>query len=166
VQLRTSSLQVVNSLLPYIQSGIFGLVDVPDLLELNDSFDEGYSNRDRPLIACVDDSLMVSHMMEQIISMAGYRFMAINDPENAITSLISRQPDLIFLDVVMPNLSGYDLCAQLRKHPEFAETPVIFLTSNSGLIDRIRAKMVGSSDFLKKTVDADELLQKIVQHLS
>ena len=166
VQLRTSSLQVVNSLLPYLQSGIFGLVDVPDLLELNDSSDDRYSNRDRPLIACVDDSLMVSHMMEQIISMAGYRFMAINDPENAITSLISHQPDLIFLDVVMPNLSGYDLCAQLRKHPEFAETPVIFLTSNSGLVDRIRAKMVGSSDFLKKTVDADELLQKIVQHLS
>lgn len=166
VQLRTSSLQVVNSLLPYLQSGIFGLVDVPDLLELNDSSDNRYSNRDRPLIACVDDSLMVSHMMEQIISMAGYRFMAINDPENAITSLIFHQPDLIFLDVVMPNLSGYDLCAQLRKHPEFAETPVIFLTSNSGLVDRIRAKMVGSSDFLKKTVDADGLLQKIVQHLS
>lgn len=166
VQLRTSSLQVVNSLLPYLQSGIFGLVDVPDLLELIDSFDDRSSNRDRPLIACVDDSVMVSHMMEQIISMAGYRFMAINDPENAITSLISRQPDLIFLDVVMPNLSGYDLCAQLRKQPEFAQTPVIFLTSNSGLVDRIRAKMVGSSGFIKKTVDADELLQKIVQHLS
>lgn len=166
VQLRTSSLQVVNSLLSYLQSGIFGLVDVPDLLELNDSSDARSSNRDRPLIAWVDDSLMLSHRIEQIISMAGYRFMAINDPENAITSLISRQPDLIFLDVVRSNLNGYDLCAQLRKHPEFAETPVIFLTSNLRLVDRIRAKIVGSSGFLKKTVDADELLQKIVQHLS
>ena len=166
VQLRTSSLQVVKSLQPYIQSGIFGLIDVPDLLELIDTSDNQYNNRDRPLIACVDDSLMISHMMEQIISMAGYRFMAINDPEDAITTLISRQPDLVFLDVVMPNLSGYDLCAQLRSYPEFAEIPIVFLTSSSGIIDRIRAKMVGSTDFLKKTVDADELIQKIAEHLS
>lgn len=165
VQLRTSPLQVVCSLLPYIQSGIFGLVKVPDLLELLSSSNVNDNNQDRPLIACIDDSLMISHMMEQIISMAGYRFLAINDPLKAIPSLISRQPDLIFLDVVMPEISGYDLCAQLRQHPEFADTPIIFLTSNTGLIDRIKAKMVGSSDFLKKTVDADELLQKVVEHL-
>ncbi|MEL6500793.1 MAG: response regulator, partial [Cyanobacteria bacterium J06623_1] len=122
-------------------------------------------DKDRPLIACIDDSLMISHMMEQIISMAGYRFVAINDPLDAVGTLINRQPDLIFLDIVMPRVSGYDLCAQLRRYPEFADTPIIFLTSNSGIIDRLRAKMVGSSDFLRKTVDADELLQKIVEHL-
>lgn len=164
VQLNTSTLQVIDSLLPYIQSGIFGLVDVPDLLEPVTPF-SGEDNSARPLIACIDDSVMVSHMMEQIINLAGYQFMAVNDPINAITALISRQPDLIFLDVVMPQINGYDLCAQIRKYPEFADTPIIFLTSNSGIIDRIRAKMVGSSDFVKKTVDADELLQKIVKHL-
>ena len=165
VQLRTSPLQIVCSLLPYIQSGIFGLVDVPDLLEIASANNTSYEDRDRPLIACVDDSLMISHMMEQIIGMAGYRFVAINDPLEAVDTLMSRQPDLIFLDIVMPRINGYDLCAQLRRYPEFAETPIIFLTSNSGLIDRLRAKMVGSSDFLRKTVDADELLQKIVEHL-
>ena len=166
VQLNTSTLQVVNSLLPYIQSGIFSLVNVPDLLEPVTPFPNQTDNSDRPLIACVDDSKMVCHMMEQIINLAGYRFMAINDPVDAIDTLITRQPDLIFLDVVMPQINGYDLCAQIRKYPEFAETPIIFLTSNSGIIDRIRAKMVGSSDFLKKTVDADELVQKVAQHLS
>ncbi|MEL6496201.1 MAG: response regulator [Cyanobacteria bacterium J06623_7] len=165
VQLRTSPLQVVCSLLPYIQSGIFGLVDIPDLLEIANSSNASYANKDRPLIACVDDSLMISHMMEQIVSMAGYRFVAINNPLDAVEVLINRLPDLIFLDVVMPRISGYDLCAQLRRYPEFAETPIIFLTSNSGIIDRFRAKMVGSSDFLRKTVDADELLQKITEHL-
>ena len=166
VQLKTSPLQVVCSLLPYIQSGIFGLVEIPDLLEIINPKNSNDENTDSPLIACVDDSLMISHMMEQIISMAGYRFMAVNDPLDAVRVLISRQPDLIFLDVVMPRVNGYDLCAQLRRYPEFAETPIIFLTSNSGIIDRLRAKMVGSSDFLRKTVDADELLQKIVEHLS
>ena len=165
VQLRTSPLQVICSLLPYIQSGIFGLVDVPDLLELINTTNQSFETRDRPLIACIDDSLMISHMMEQIITMAGYRFVAINNPLDAVTTLMNRQPDLIFLDIVMPKINGYDLCAQLRKYPEFIDTPIIFLTSNSGIIDRIRAKIVGSSDFLRKTVDADELLQKIVEHL-
>ncbi len=67
--------------------------------------------------------------------------------------------------MLCPKISGYDLCAQLRKHEKFADTPIVFLTSNSGIIDRIRAKIVGSSDFLKKTVDADELMQKVVEHL-
>jgi two-component system, chemotaxis family, response regulator PixG len=167
VQLRTSPLQVVNSLLPYIQSGVFGLVTVPDLLELelfNSSSNE-YNNQNRPLIACIDDSLMISHMMEQIISMAGYRFIAINDPLQAVSALMDHQPDLIFLDIVMPKINGYDLCAQLRKHPEFTATPIIFLTTSNGLIDRFKAKMVGSSDFLKKTINADELLKKVVEYL-
>lgn len=169
VQLRTPPLQVVCSLLPYIQSGIFGLVDIPDLLELtspSNANNYNYENRNKPLIACIDDSLMISHMMEQIITMAGYQFIAVNDPLTAVDTLLNRQPDLIFLDIVMPKISGYDLCAQLRRYPEFEHTPIVFLTSSSGIIDRIRAKMVGSSDFLKKTVDADELLQKIVEHLS
>ncbi|MEM8720858.1 MAG: response regulator [Cyanobacteria bacterium P01_G01_bin.39] len=166
VQLRTTPLQVVRSLLPYIQSGIFGLVDVPDLLEPIDPAKAKYGNQDSPLVACVDDSLMISQMMEQIITMAGYRFMAINNPLDAVSILLNSQPDLIFLDIVMPTVSGYDLCAQLRRYPEFAETPIIFLTSNSGIIDRIRAKMVGSSDFMRKTVDADDLLEKVSEYLS
>lgn len=165
VQLRTSPLQVICSLLPYIQSGIFGLVDIPDLLEIINPQSKDYEHQDRALIACVDDSPMVSHLVEQIVSMAGYRFLAVNDPQDAAQVLMSCQPDLIFLDVVMPKVNGYDLCAQLRRYPEFAQTPIIFLTSSSGVVDRLRAKMVGSSDFLRKTVDADELVQKIEEHL-
>ena len=164
VQLRTPLLQVVCSLLPYVQSGIIGLAEVSDLLEASDTSD-AVGDRVRPLIACVDDSLMISQMMEQIISMAGYRFIAINSSAEAIPTLVARRPDLIFLDVVMPQVNGYDLCARLRKYPEFAKTPIIFLTSNTGIVDRIRARMVGSTDFVKKTIDADELLQKIVEYV-
>ena len=165
VQLRTSPLQVICSLLPYIQSGIFGLVDIPDLLEIINPQSKDYEHQDRPLIACVDDSPMVSHLVEQIVSMAGYRFLAVNDPQDAAQVLMSCQPDLIFLDVVMPKVNGYDLCAQLRRYPEFAQTPIIFLTSSSGVVDRLRAKMVGSSDFLRKNGDAGELVQKNEEHL-
>ena len=164
VQLRTSTLQVVYSFLPYIQSGIFGLANVDDLLEAIDTPNE-IGDLKRPLIACVDDSLMISQMMEQIVRMAGYRFIAINSSAKAMPILVARRPDLIFLDIVMPQMSGYDLCAQLRKYPELAETPIIFLTSSTGIIDRIKAKMVGSTDFVKKTIDADELLEKIVKYV-
>ena len=136
------------------------------MLEIVSSSNSNYENQDSPLIACVDDSLMISQMMGQIINMANYRFIAINDPADAVEVLVSRQPDLIFLDVVMPKISGYDICAQLRRYPEFENTPIIFLTSNSGIIDRLKAKIAGSSDFLRKTVDADELLQKIKEYLS
>ncbi len=166
VQLKTSPLQVTCSLLPYIQSGIFGLVEVSDLLELlpPKNLDFNYQS-ERPLIACVDDSPIVSHMMKQIISFAGCRYLGINQPLEAVKALLDSKPDLIFLDVVMPQISGYDLCAQLREHQEFEQTPIIFLTSSSGIVDRIQAKMVGSSDFVKKTIDADELLHKIVEYL-
>ena len=164
VQLKTSPLQVVCSLLPYIQSGILGLANVPDLLEPLDT-SNAMASSSRPLIACVDDSWMISQMMEQIVSTAGYRFIAINSSAEAIPTLVARRPNLIFLDIVMPQVSGYDLCAKLRKYPEFAETPIVFLSSSTGVIDRIRARMVGSTDFVKKTIDADELLQKIIEYV-
>ena len=164
VQLETSPLQVVCSFSPYIQSGIFGLTDVRDLLEPSDT-SSAISERSRPLIACVDDSLAVSLMMEQIITTAGYDFMGINSSAAAIPTLMARRPNLIFIDIVMPQINGYDLCAKLRKYPEFAQTPIIFLTSNTGIIDRIRAKIVGSTDFVSKTIGADKLLQKIIKYV-
>lgn len=168
VQLRTSPILVIRSLLPYIQLEIFGLVIVPDLLEIElfKASNPNYNQQHRPLIACIDDSVMVSQMIEQIINLAGYRFIAINDPLQAVSTLIAHQPDLILMDIVMPRINGYDLCAQLRRHPEFTTTPIIFLTTNNGLVDRLRAKLVGSSDFIKKTVDPDELLHKITAHLA
>jgi chemotaxis family two-component system response regulator PixG len=91
---------VTCSLLPYIQSGIFGLAEVSDLLELFTPKQIDVAvRRDRPLIACVDDSMMVSHMMEQIVEIAGYRFLGINDPTKAASILLENKPDLIFLDV-------------------------------------------------------------------
>ena len=128
VHLETSPLQVVCSFSPYIQSGIFGLTNVRDLLEPIDT-SNAIGERSRPLIACVDDSLMISQIMEQIVTTAGYHFIAINSSAEAIPTLVARRPNLIFIDIVMPQINGYDLCAKLRKYPEFAQTPIIFLTS-------------------------------------
>ncbi|HHP7230965.1 MAG TPA: PleD family two-component system response regulator [Xenococcaceae cyanobacterium] len=161
-------LKVTQFFLPYIQSGVMGLVEVADLPQptIINRVLTPVDNRQQPLIACVDDSRMITAMIEQILAMAGYRFVAINNPTEAITRLNKCQPDLILLDIFMPQIDGYELCGQLRQDPNFKETPIIFLTSSDSVIDRIRSKMVGCSQFLQKTVDADKLLYTIAQHLS
>jgi chemotaxis family two-component system response regulator PixG len=78
----------------------------------------------------------------------GLRFLKIQDAIQALPIIIQQKPDLIFLDLIMPIASGYEICTQLRRISAFAETPVIILTGNDGLIDRVRAKVVGSTILL------------------
>lgn len=103
--------------------------------------------------------------MEKIITHAGYNFVGINDPLRAIAILLAKKPDLIFLDLIMPNANGYEICSQLRKLTFFKQTPIVILTGNDGLVDRVRAKMVGSSDFISKPVDTPLVLETIRKHL-
>jgi chemotaxis family two-component system response regulator PixG len=80
---------------------------------------------------------------------------------------MSRKPALIFLDLVMPNANGYEICGQLRKLSIFKETPIVILTGQDGIVDRVRAKLVGASDFLSKPVDATtvvNVIRKYVRH--
>jgi len=103
--------------------------------------------------------------MEKILTTANYQFVGVNDPLRAIAILLARKPDLIFLDLVMPNANGYEICGQLRKLSIFKQTPIVILTGNDGIVDRVRAKMVGSTDFLSKPVNPDTVLQTIKKHL-
>jgi twitching motility two-component system response regulator PilG len=90
----------------------------------------------------------------------------INDPVKALMQVIRSKPDLILLDVTMPNLDGYELCSLLRKHPSFRRTPVIMVTSHSGFIDRAKAKLVGASGYLTKPFTQPELVKMVFKHLS
>lgn len=96
---------------------------------------------------------------------ANYQFVGINDPLRAIAILLARKPDLIFLDLVMPNANGYEICGQLRRMTFFKDTPIVILTGNDGIVDRVRAKMVGSTDFISKPVDPEIVIGTIRKHL-
>ncbi|MEL6500545.1 MAG: response regulator, partial [Cyanobacteria bacterium J06623_1] len=76
-----------------------------------------------------------------------------------------RKPDLIFLDLVMPNTNGYEICSQLRKLSYFKQTPIVILTGNDGIVDRVRAKMVGSTDFLGKPAQPEQVLETIAKYI-
>ena len=118
-----------------------------------------------PLIACIDDSLSVYISMEKIITNYGYRCFGIQDPLRIITGLLKNKPDLIFLDLVMPITNGYEVCEQIRKTPSLANIPIVILTGNDGLIDRVRTKFVGANGFLGKPIQASAVTKMIDKYL-
>jgi len=121
--------------------------------------------RVKATIVCVDDRPQVCQQMQQILEEAGYKFIGIQDSIKALPTLIETKPDLIFLDLIMPVANGYEICTQIRRVSWFKETPVIILTSNDGILDRVRAKMVGCSDFMAKPVNAEKVLAAVKKHL-
>lgn len=123
------------------------------------------ANSTKSLVACVDDSRWVIHTMEKVIGAAGYRFIGVENALRAIPTLLARKPDLIFLDLVMPNVNGYELCTQLRKLSCFQKTPIVFLTGKDGAADRLHAKFVGASDFLSKPLSSRDLLTVLHKHI-
>ncbi len=162
-------LQVSRSLLPYIQAGWIELVSIPDLTApFNAAVPKQPTTKVAPagsLVACVDDSPLVCQTMEALLTAAGYQFVGVENGLRAIATMLTRKPDVIFLDLVMPNTNGYEICAQLRKLPSFKQTPIIILTGNDGIVDRVRAKLVGASDFLSKPVDGGKVLSVIRKYL-
>jgi len=161
---------LTHSLLPYIQAGLVELTDLPDLAAPLYPISSGklptLVTPTGPIIACVDDSPLICQGMERILTSAGYRFFAVSDSLRAIATLLIRKPDLVFLDLVMPNTNGYEICTQLRKVSTFRDTPIIILTGNDGIIDRVRAKIVRASGFISKPVNAETVLDAVRTHLS
>ncbi len=174
VETKRDVVAVTRSLLPCIQLGWVELTTIPDLpIPLPTPVQRGVPETPPPartaptgpLVACVDDSPLVCRTMEGLLTAAGYRFVAVNDALRAIATLLARKPDVIFLDLVMPNANGYEICEQLRKISCFRNTPIVILTGNDGFVDRFRAKVVGASDFLSKPVDAELVLSVVRKHL-
>ncbi len=148
-------LTLTRSFLPYFQEGILTLSEVEDL--------RTQPVLESPLIACIDDSLQICQVMGQILGGAGYRYLAIQDPIRGFASLLQQKPDFIFLDLVLPNTNGYEICTQLRKSAQFRETPIIILTGN--IIDRVRARLVGANGGIDKPIKADKILDVVHKHL-
>lgn len=171
VQMKRDVVQVTRSLMPYIQSGSVELVEISDLpspiAEQQNQNEPPITADDRQeksrklLIACVDDSDLICQTMEKILTKAGYQFLGVSDDLRALAVLLVRKPDFIFLDLVMPHTNGYEICAQLRKLSLFSKTPIVILSGKDGVIDRVRAKLVGSTAYITKPVTAQEVLGAI-----
>jgi two-component system, chemotaxis family, response regulator PixG len=169
IRMRRDVVTVTRSLLPYIQLGLVQLVKINDIPPpVSTPIAERLSKTITPhrtLIACIDDSPAICQTMEQIVTSCGYQFVSEMDGLRAIAVLLSRKPDLIFLDLIMPNTNGYEICTQLRKLSFFKNTPIVIVTGNDGIIDRVRAKMVGSTDFISKPISSEILIGTVEKYL-
>ena len=104
-------------------------------------------------------------MLGQMITANNMRFVGIQDGIQALPILLEQKPDLIFLDLIMPVASGYEICAQLRRISLFANTPIVILTGSDGLMDRVGAKVVGSTDFMTKPINNDKVMAIVNKYL-
>ncbi|NMG20762.1 response regulator [Brasilonema bromeliae] len=117
------------------------------------------------IVAYIDDSQSDNLIMSEILKLAGYKYVNIQDPVTALPILLECKPNLIFLDLVMPIANGYEICTQIRRVSAFKETPVIIVTSSDGIIDRVRSKIVGSSGFLAKPITKEKVLKVLQKYL-
>ncbi|BAQ60401.1 PatA subfamily protein [Geminocystis sp. NIES-3708] len=144
------------------KSAVVNPVTIPS--EAN-SFDTSDNSKQSFLIACIDDSAIVIHNLRTILVPAGFEILSINEPMAGFGKLIEHKPDLILLDLNMPNANGYSVCKFLRETPVFVDTPIIILTAQDSSIDRTRAKLVGANDFINKPPEAQALIALINRYL-
>ncbi|MFO1381412.1 MAG: response regulator [Chitinivorax sp.] len=112
----------------------------------------------------IDDSNTIRRSAEIFLGQAGCDVILAEDGFDALAKIADFHPDLIFVDVMMPRLDGYQTCSLIKKNPRFKATPVIMLSSKDGLFDRARGRMVGSDEYLTKPFTKDSLLQVVNVH--
>ena len=117
-------------------------------------------------VMVIDDSKTIRRTAETLLKKAGCDVVTATDGFEALAKITDQNPDLIFVDIMMPRLDGYQTCALIKKNPNYRDTPVILLTSKDGLFDRARGRIVGSDRYLTKPFTKDELLGAIREHLA
>ncbi len=117
-------------------------------------------------IMVIDDSSTIRRSAEIFLGQAGYKIVLAEDGFDALAKINDTHPDLIFCDILMPRLDGYQTCALIKKSAKFRDTPVIMLSSKDGLFDRARGAMVGSDEYLTKPFTKDSLLKTVKTYTS
>ena len=115
-------------------------------------------------VLVVDDSNTIRRSAEIFLKQGGYEVVLAEDGFDALSKVNDHAPDVIFCDILMPRLDGYQTCAIIKRNPKFTNTPVIMLSSKDGLFDKARGRMVGSQDYLTKPFTKDQLLQAVAQY--
>jgi len=115
-------------------------------------------------ILVVDDSNTIRRSAEIFLKQGGHDVMLAEDGFDALAKINDYLPHLVFCDILMPRLDGYQTCAIIKRNARFADTPVVMLSSKDGVFDKARGRMVGSQDYLTKPFTKDQLLQAVVQH--
>lgn len=114
-------------------------------------------------VLVVDDSNTIRRSAEIFLKQGGYEVLLAEDGFDALAKVNDYQPDLIFCDILMPRLDGYQTCAIIKRNARFSNVPIVMLSSKDGVFDKARGRMVGSQDYLTKPFTKDQLLQTVAQ---
>lgn len=117
-------------------------------------------------VMVIDDSKTIRRTAETLLKKAGCNVITATDGFEALSKITDNQPDIIFIDIMMPRLDGYQTCALIKRNQNYKDTPVILLTSKDGLFDRARGRIVGSDQYLTKPFTKEELLGAIKDHIN
>lgn len=159
-------LTVAKAIYPYVRKGWVQLISAttPETPTIRQEWEFKTVHR-IPRVVCIDDDMAIGKTVEYILQAKGYEVTAIRDPLQALSLVFQIKPDLILCDLAMPELDGYEICGMLRQSTAFRQTPIIMLTGKDGFIDRVRARMVGSTDYLTKPFGASELLMLLEKYI-
>ncbi len=160
---------VARAVYPYVRQGFVNLL-APTILPSKPGLpgEPGaiwQAGENPPRVVCIDDGATVREAVEQILSQRGYQVTSISNPLKALSLVFQLKPDLILCDITMPELDGYEICAMLRKSTAFRAVPIVMLTGKDGFIDRVKARMVGATDYLTKPFGEGELLMLIERYV-
>jgi two-component system, chemotaxis family, response regulator PixG len=160
----------------YVRKHLLDLVSIPDLLSPGQPFSWAQTDgvlstphlavEDGPMIAHVDDNPAECKRMRAILTGSSYRYLGIQNSVMALPTLLESKPDLIFLDLMMPVVNGFELCAQIRKTTALRDVPVIFITSNDGIFDRVRAKLVRCTSYINKPIEHGKVWSVVKEQLA
>jgi twitching motility two-component system response regulator PilG len=117
-------------------------------------------------ILVIDDSKTIRRTAETLLAKEGCQVFTATDGFDALAKIADHRPDIIFVDIMMPRLDGYQTCSLIKHNKVFKDTPVIMLSSKDGLFDRARGRLVGSEQYLTKPFTKDELLGAIHSHVA
>ncbi len=115
-------------------------------------------------VLVIDDSNTIRRSAEIFLRQGGHEVVLAEDGFDALAKVSDHDPELIFCDILMPRLDGYQTCAIIKRNPKFAHVPVIMLSSKDGLFDKARGRMVGSEDYLTKPFTKEQLLRAVDSH--
>lgn len=116
-------------------------------------------------VMVIDDSNTIRRSAEIFLLQAGATVILAEDGFDALAKIADYQPEVVFVDIMMPRLDGYQTCALIKKNPRFSATPVVMLSSKDGLFDRARGRMVGSNEYLTKPFTKESLLKTVDAHV-
>lgn len=126
---------------------------------------QAIADEPKPLIACIDDSKATQRIVKMTLEATGFSVISVTEPAQALSVFARQRPEVILMDINMPEIDGYELCRMFNQSTMLRSIPVIMLTGRDGLLDRIRARMVGASDYIAKPFNPQSLIQLVESYV-